>query len=256
MKVYRVSNPEEAQKAYPCATEAPIPTWADGLSLARAWFAKNLGERIEGFHLEDDLGEVIGHIYWAPSERALVPYRLEGGAAYIHCEWVQRQHVGKGYMHRLFGAFVGFLCEQNYKGILVDGTEIEGYMHLRHFARRGFRTLRESNGGRLMYLPLRQEVVKAEPITPRIAKEGTAPVEVLIIGSHACPVGTSTVLSLRKVAGELSGQVVMKEVPAGAEALACYGVADGIFINTRPKFFGPVTEEQVRRAIQAEIPAA
>jgi hypothetical protein len=55
------------------------------------------------------------------------------------------------------------------------------------------------------------------------------------------------------VAKEFGDQLIVKEVPAGTEALARYGVADGIFINGKIKFFGPVREEQVRKAIREEI---
>ena len=58
------------------------------------------------------------------------------------------------------------------------------------------------------------------------------------------------VLYLRKVAAEFGDRVSMVEVPAGLEALARYGVADGIFINGKHIFFGPVTADQVRTAIQ------
>ncbi|MDH7486712.1 MAG: GNAT family N-acetyltransferase [Anaerolineae bacterium] len=138
MKIQRVQAPEDVQQAYPCATESPIPFGADGLPLCREWFAENLGRYVEGFHLLDENGNVIGHIYWASSSHALVPYEIEDGMAYIYCDWVQQHHRGKGGMHLLFQEFVGFLRSQGYKGILVDGTEFEGYMHYRHFLKRGF----------------------------------------------------------------------------------------------------------------------
>lgn len=253
MNVYRMTDKQQAEKAYPCAVSTPSPFWADGMPLSRAWFADNLGEYVEGFHLEDDAGEVIGHIYWVPSEKALVPYRIEDRVAFLYCEGVQRQHRGRGGMRMLFDTFVDFLRAEGYKGILVDGTEIEDYMHHRHFARRGFQVIRKSNGGKTMYLPLRQATVQVEPLTSRVTREGTAPVEVLIIGSLSCPVGASAVLAIRKVAREFGDQVAVKEVPAGIEAMTRYGVADGIFINGKSKFFGPVREAQIRKAIQEEF---
>jgi predicted N-acetyltransferase YhbS len=253
MRVYRVTSREEAQEAYPCATESPTPFWADGLPLSRAWFGENLGRHVEGLHLKDKTGQVIGHIYWAPSERALVPYRIEEGVAFLYCEWVQHQHQGRGCMQALFQAWVDFLHAERYKGILVDGTTFEGYMHFRHFAKRGFQTIREADGGRLMYLPLAQEKVSVEPLSPRIPREGVAPVEVVVIGSHFCPVGASAVLAIRRAAERLGPQVAVTEVPAGTETLAHYGVADGIFVNGRAMFFGPVTEEQVYAALKEEL---
>jgi len=248
MRVFALTDPQEAAGAYPCATESPRPFWADGLELSREWFRENLGKHVEGFHLEED-GEVIGHIYWAPSEQALVPYRTEPGAAWLYCEWVQRPHQGKGHMRQLFSAFVEHLKKEGYKGVLVGATDYEGYMHHSHFEKRGFRVIREGDGGKLMYLPLAQEAVEVEPLAADIPVEGRAPVVVLIVGSRFCPVGAATVLYLRKAAAEFGNRVVIKEIPAGPEALSHYGVADGIFINGKPAFFAPATEEQVRAAI-------
>jgi len=252
MEVYRIVDAEEAERAYPCMTEGPTP-WDEGLPLSRQWFAENLGEYVEGFHLQDDAGNVIGHIYWAPSDRALVPYRIEDGVAFMYCEWVQRAHRRKGYGRMLFDAFVEALRAEGYKGVLVDGTDYEGYMHYSHFEKRDFRVIREADSYRLMWLPLTQEAVQVEPLAPKVTPEGIAPVEVLIIGAHFCPVGASAVLSVRKVVQEFGDQVALREVPAGREALERYGWADGIFINGQAKFMGPTTEEQIRQAIAEEL---
>jgi len=66
-------------------------------------------------------------------------------------------------------------------------------------------------------------------------------------------VGAATVLYLRKVAAELGDKVASVEVTAGPEALARYGVADGIYLNGKPFFFGPVTEDQVRAAVERAL---
>jgi len=104
-----------------------------------------------------------------------------------------------------------------------------------------------------MYLPLSQAEVEVEPLAENIPVEGRAPVEALMIGSLFCPVAAATVLYLRKVAAEFGDRVSMVELPAGPEALARYGVADGIFVNGKPAFFGPVTEDQVRATIMKEL---
>ena len=250
MRIFKLRNPREVQAAYPCATESPRPFWADGLELSRRWFAENLGKHVEGLHVEEG-GKVIGHIYWAPSERALVPYRTEPGVAWVYCEWVQRPYRGQGYMRKLFSVFLEYLQSEGYKGVLVGATDYEGYMHHSHFAKRGFQPIEGKSG--LMYLPLAQTSMRVEPLEAKVKREGTAPVEVLVIGSLFCPVGATAVLYLRKVAAEFGDRVALKEVSAGPEALSRYGVADGIFINGEPKFFGPATEAQVRAVIVEEL---
>lgn len=169
MRVYRLTEPAQAAGAYPCATEGR-PFWADGLPLARAWLAENLGHYVEGLHLEDEAGQVIGHLYWAPSERALAPYRIEEGAAYLYCDWVQRPQRGRGGSRLLFESFLEALRAEGCKGVLVDATEIEGYMHRRHYESRGFRPLRPQELGLLLYLPLRQKSVGVEPLSANVER--------------------------------------------------------------------------------------
>ena len=255
MRIFSLADPRDAAGAYPCATEVPRPFWADGLELSRSWFAENLGCCVEGVHVEEE-GRVIGHIYWAPSERALVPYRIEPGVAWLYCEWIQRPYQERGYMRKLFAAFIEHLKGEGYKGVLVGATDYEGYMHHSHFAKRGFRVILEGEGRKVMYLPLAQTSVEVEPLSPNIPVEGRAPVEVLVIGSLFCPVAAAAVLYLRKVAAEFGDNVQVREVPAGPEALARYGTADGIFINGQERFFGPVTEGQVRAAIEEALQEA
>jgi hypothetical protein len=87
-------------------------------------------------------------------------------------------------MRKLFEAF-------------VEHLRAEGCMHHPHFVKRGFRVSREDGGAKLMYLPLHRENVQVEPLTPQVTYQGTAPVEVLLIGSRFCPVGASAVLAIR-----------------------------------------------------------
>lgn len=253
MNIYQLTEKSQAEKAYPCTTESSAHFWAVGLPLSRSWFAENLGNYIEGFHIEDDDGIVIGHIYWAPTESALVPYWVEDHVAFIYCDWIQHHHRGKGYMKALFEAFLDHLANNDFKGILVDGTDIEEYMHASHFAKRGFQVMRETNGGKLMYYPLAKDKVLVEHLSSQVKREEKTPVEVLVIGSLACPVGSAALLYIRKLAHELGNQVNLVEVKADNEAKKCYGMADGIFINGKIKFFGPVSEDEVREAIIEEI---
>lgn len=254
MKASQVVHDSDSADAYPCATETTLP-WSDGLPISREWFGKNLGEYVEAFHLQDDNGKVVGHIYWAPSERALAPYKIEDHVAYVYCEWIQREHRGKGGMRMLFDEFADYLHRQGFKGILVDGTDIEEFMHSRHFEKRGFQIIRESENGRLLYYPLAQKTVQVEPLQPKVAPEGKAPVHLLVVGSHFCPVSASAVLALRKVSQEFGENVSLREIPANNQSKDQFGVSNGIFINGRAAFFGPVEEETVRQTLRKEIDA-
>ncbi len=253
MQIRQVQSSEDISKAYPCTTETPIPFWADGLPLCREWLKENLGKHIEGFHLEDDEGKVIGHIYWSPSTQALTPYDIEEGVAFVYCDWVQKQYRGLGGAHLLYQGFIDYLRKNAYKGMLVNGTDYEGYMYYQHFLKRGFKVIGERNGEKQMYFLLRQETIVVKPFTPNLPGIRGDGVEVLIICSRSCPVGASAVLALHKVAQEHGAKVAIREVPGSKKAIEEYGVAGGIFINGKVKFFGPVTESQVRKAIEEEL---
>ena len=253
MRIRRVQSAEDIQKAYPCSTETPIPFWEDGLPACREWLAQNLGTAIEGLHLEEEDGTVIGHTYWGESSHALAPYFIEDGVAYVYCDWVQEHAREQGGAHMLFEELVSLARARKYKGILVDATNLEGYMYYGHYLKRGFQVQQEREGSKLLYYPLRQASVEAKPLAAKIPRHGTKPVEVLVIGACFCPVGASAVLAVRKVAEELGDRVTVREIPANRETITKYGVADGIFINGKAKFFGPVTENQVRQAIEEEL---
>ncbi len=255
MKVRRIQSAAEAQSAYPCATESPRPFWAAGLSLSRQWFADQLGRAVEGFHLLDNAGAVIGHLYWAPGQQSLAPYRFQGKVAYEYCEWVQREFQGQGGMRMLFDAFLEHLHSEGYQALLVDGTQIEGYMHADHFRKRGFRPMGEADEAGLLVLPLTSDAIHVEPLETRLPPP-RAPVDILVIGSLFCPVGAYTVRALRKLAQQLPPRVRLQEIPASREAIEQYGVADGIFINGQPRFFGPVTESQIRQTLEKELGSA
>jgi len=250
--VVPLSEASQAEQACPCMVEVPVP-WPEALWVCRTWIAQNLGTMIEGLHLQNGAENVIGHVYYASSERALVPYRIEDGVAVIYCEWIQRRHQKKGYARLLSEALIRHLDDEGYKGILVIATDDEQHMHHTHFVRRGFRLLRQVGPMRLMYYPLRKESVDVQPLEPRIAPGPRHPTEVIVFTGGLCPYEISTSLSALHVAREFGDRVVVKEVTATIENLHTYGVISGVFINGRRVLPGGAPEEAIRRAIHDEL---
>ncbi len=70
--IKRLQGPDDADKAYCCMTEVVSP-WPEALCLCRDWVANNLGQFVEGYHLQIEDGEVIGHLYYASFGTRLVP---------------------------------------------------------------------------------------------------------------------------------------------------------------------------------------
>jgi GNAT superfamily N-acetyltransferase len=69
--------------------------WQNFLPTSRLWLKQNLGRYVEGYHLMDD-EKVVGHIYYAPSEKALIEYEIEPNVAFIYCVYLWKEHRHKG----------------------------------------------------------------------------------------------------------------------------------------------------------------
>jgi Acetyltransferase (GNAT) family len=250
--VKRLEAEAESQQAFPCMVEVPGP-WPEALNVCRTWVSKNLGRHVEGYHLLSEGGAVIGQLYYASSENALVPYSIEAGVAVLYCEWVQRRHQNKGFGRQLFSAFVGDMRAQACKGVLVECSDQDAQMHCSHYLSRGFNIVHEAGHRRLLYLPLSQSGVAFQPLQPTLRPRSGIPVEILILSGYLCPYEAATQLLLLDVAREFGDRVIVRQEPLSPETLRRYGVAYGIFVNGRPKLAGAATEEAIRQAIVEEL---
>jgi GNAT superfamily N-acetyltransferase len=250
--VKRLQGPAEAREAYCCMAEAPTP-WPEALELCRDWVAQNLHRYVEGYHAQMAGGETIGHLYYAPSERALFPHEVEPGVAVIYCEWTQGRYQRQGVAQRLFDTLVADLRGQDCKGILVECTDAEGQAPSRHYLSRGFKVVHESGQRKLLYFGLSQPSAKIRPLAPTIVPHRSVPVEILVLSGYLCPVDVSTQILLLDVARELGDRVVVRQECLTPETLRRYGVANGIFINGRQKLVGAASEDAIRQAIAEEM---
>lgn len=250
--IKRLRRSEDAQHAFCCMAEVPTP-WPEALELCRGWVGQNLERYVEGYHLHAPDGAVVGQLYYAPSERALIPYELEPGLAVMYCEWIQRSYQGQGLGRRLFAAFEADMREDGCKGILVEATDQEELLHYRHYVVRGFQVIHEANHRKLLYLPLHQAIVHARPLASTIRPQQGLPLEILILNGYMCPFEVSSQVILLEVAREFGDQVIVRQEWLTPSTLRTYGVASGVFINGRQKFIGATTEEAIRQAIAEEL---
>ena len=250
--VKRVESEAEAQQAFCCMTEVPTP-WPAAVNICRTWVSQNLGRYVEGYHIQDASGATVGQLYYAPSERALIPYVVEPGVAVLYCEWVQCRRQGQGLGRQLFAAFEADARAQGSKGILVEGPTREDQMHYRHFLARGFAVVHEAGDRKLLYLPLNQPLVSVRPLEPRVRPRRGLPVEILILAGYLCPFETAAQMLLLDVVREFGERVLVRQEALTPETLQRYGVAYGVFINGHPKLSGATTEEAIRQAILEEF---
>jgi len=241
----------DLKETYCCISEtAPGATWAKSLPESREWLRKNLGKHVEGYHLLDD-SKVVGHIYYAASEKALIPYELEPGVACIYCTEMLRDYSQKGYGRMMFDYMKKDLKKQGFKGIMVPATDFKEFMHYVLFQKQGFKVIKEHAPFKIMYFPLTKESINVKPISLDY-KPSKDKVEVTLFNNFFCPVGAHMYHSVKKVAQGFGDKVKIVEIEATLETVRKYGTTDPL-INGKIKMFGPASEAEVKKAVQEEL---
>ena len=252
MKVKKVTS-DDLESTYCCMSESPpSSSWTEHVPESREWFEKNLGRHVEGYHLIDESnGRVVGHVYYALSEKGLLPFEVEPNVAFIYCTEMLKAYMRKGYGKTMLDYMKADLKKQGCKGILVDATNFQEYMHHEHFSRHGFKTILEHEPFKLMYFPLNQATVKAKPLEINY-KPAKDKVEVTLFKMFFCPVGAYMYHTIKRIAQSLGDQVKIVEIEPTQETVKRIGTTDPL-INGKLKLLGPASEEDVKKAIQEEI---
>ena len=250
MQVKRVTQ-RDLESTYCCMSEVPPGvSWAQALPKSREWFKANLGKHVEGYHLLDG-NKVVGHVYYASSERALLPFETEPKIAFIYCTEVLRDYMKKGYGKMMFDYVKDDLKKQEFKGILIDASEIKEYMYYEHFLKQGFKVIKEHAPFKLMYFPLTEESINVRLLELNY-QPSSDKVEVTLFKNFFCPVGAHMYHLMKKVAQGFGDTVKVVEIDATLETVRRYGATDPL-INGKVKILGPASEEDVKKAIQEEI---
>jgi thiol-disulfide isomerase/thioredoxin len=243
---------DDLDSTYCCMTEVPPGvSWGEALPESREWFKNNLGEHVEGYHLLD--GErVVGHVYYATSERALIPYEIEPKVACVYCTEMLKDYLNKGYGKIMFDYMKGDLEKQGSKGIMIPATDLKEWMHFELFLKQGFKVVKEHPPFyKVMYLSISKEDVSIKVVdlnyTPLKDK-----VEVTLFNNFFCPVGVYMHHLIKKVAQNYGDKVKIVELESTLENVRKYGTTEPL-INGKIKLPGPASEEDVKKAIQVEI---
>lgn len=250
MQVKRVTL-DDLETTYCCMKEVPPGvSWAEALPESRKWFKANLGKHVEGYHLLDD-DKVVGHIYYAMSEKALVPYEIEKKVACVYCTEMLRDYMHKGYGKMMFDYMKNDFKRQGFKGIMIPATDFKEWTHYELFLKQGFRVIKEHPPYKVMYFPLTKENIAVNVLdlnyTPSRDKA-----EVTLFNNFFCPVGVYMYHLIKKVAQGLGDEVKIVEIEATLENVRRYGTAEPL-INGKIKLIGPASEEDVKKAIQEEV---
>jgi len=193
---------------------------------------------------------VVGHAYYALSERALISYEIEPNVACIYCTEILREYLHKGYGKMMFDYMKDDLKKQGLKGIMVAATDFKEWMHYELFLKQGFKIIKEHAPYKVMYFPLTKENITVKLLdlnyTPSKDK-----VEVTLFKNFFCPVSPYMYNLIKTVAQSYGDKVKIVEMKATLETIRKYGTAEPL-INGKVKFFGPASEDDVKKAIQEE----
>lgn len=250
MQVKKVAL-KDVGTSYCCMSETPPGvSWTEHLPESRKWFKENLGKHVEGYHILDD-SKVVGHIYYASSENALVPFETEPKVAFIYCTEMLRDYMHKGYGKMMFDYMKNDLKKHGFKGILVDATDFQEYMHHSHFTKQGFKVVKEHGPFKLMYFPLSKEKVDVKVLELNY-KPSKGKVEVTLFKNFFCPVSGYMHHLIKKAARSFGDKLKIVEIEPTLETVRKYGTTDPL-INGKLKLLGPASEQDVKKAIQEEI---
>jgi len=241
----------DLEATYCCMSELPPDhSWRESLPESREWSKTNLGKHVEGYHLMDG-HKVVGHIYYATSEKALLPYEIEPTVACIYCTEMLKDYIRKGYGKMMFDYMKNDLKKQGFKGIMIPATNFKEWMHYELFLKQGFQVIKEHAPYKVMYFPLLKESInlKVSELNYRPSRDK---VEVTLFNNFFCPVAVYMHHSIRKIAQGFGDKVKIVEIEATPETVRRYGTADPL-ISGKIKLFGPASEEDVKKAIQEEI---
>ena len=225
-------------------------SFAEGLPESQAWFRTHLGEQVEGYHLLDR-ARVVGHIYYAMSEEALLPYDIEPQVACIYCTNLLKDYLHKGHGRLMFDHVKTDLTTRAVKGIMVPATELKEWMHYELFLKQGFTQIQAHPPYRVMYFPLTQEHVEVQPL-PLTYTPSPDKVEVTLFRNPFCPVSPFMYNRIKKVAQSFGDRVNLVEIEGTRENLKRYGTLEPL-INGKIKLYGPAAEEDIMKAIEDEI---
>lgn len=248
MRVKKVTL-ADIKSTYCCIPESTSP-WAKHLPEAREWLKANLGKTVEGYHLLD-AEKVVGLVYYATSEKALIPYEVEPEVACIYCTEILPDYRHKGYGKMLLDYMKDDLRKQGFKGVMVAATDFKEWMHYELFLKQGFRVIKEHAPFKVMYFPLAKDSISVKVLalnyTPSRDK-----VEVTLFRNFFCPVGAYMYHLIKKTAQSFGDEVKIVEFEATPKTVRKYGTAEPLF-NGKVKLFGPAKEKDVKKAIQEEI---
>lgn len=250
MRVKKVTL-NDLEATYCCMGELPPDhRWIEALPESREWFKANLGKHVEGYHLLDG-DRVVGHIYYAASERALLPYEIEPRVACIYCTEMLQDYVHKGHGKMMFDYMKNDLKEQGFKGIMIPATDFKEWMHYELFLKQGFQVIQEHAPYKAMYFPLLNQSIDIK-VLPLNYKPSRDKVEVTLFNNFFCPVAVYMYHLMKKVAQDFGDKVKIVEIDTTPETVRRYGTTDPL-INGKIKLFGPASEEDVKKTIQEEI---
>jgi len=157
---------------------------------------------------------------------------------------------------------VKFAKQQGYKALEILAFDNKQYKPKEFFLKKGFQVLAEIKGPLNLFalrLDFREEPVESQVLEFNPPQKKGTPIEILVNTSPNCPFYTVMAHQVKKVVQELREKhgeyFEVKEINPWIRKgiIQTHGLFD-VLINGKQKYHGPITDEQLAKMIEEELP--
>ncbi len=236
---------EEYEKTYCRCLEDWSPEMAEAGGYKEQWLERKKGQGLRVKLAQNEKGEIVGMIHYAPSAAAPVEAQH---LYYVYCVWVHgyKQGVGdnrkRGIGTALLEAAEEDCRELGAKGIAAWGIRLPFFIRSSWFKKRGF--VRADSDG---MIELVWKKFAEDAVPPRLLrlKKKPAPstgeaVRVTCLRNGWCPAQNLACERMRRAAADFPGKVSLETIDTDDPAkLREWGTADALYIGDKLVAFGP-----------------
>lgn len=227
-----------------------------------AWLRDMMGKGLKA-KLVYEGKKAVGFIEYAPIEEA--PVAVEGkDITFINCIWIVTRTPDKnksGYQGKGYGRALLRAAEQDVRES-TRGIAVSAFDHAFWFTPASFfkyfdyKEVDRKNSHVLMFKAFKKGVKRPSFMKSKYKPPKIEPGKVIVeaFWNAVCPMGLVVMQRLREVVEEFGSEVMLREVFTDDRSkVKEYGVASGIFINGKSKFWGPPSKTQIRGELKKAL---
>jgi len=257
----KIVDLDEATKALFCGC---LEDWSDEMKEAGdrrcRWVDRFTPRGLRAKLALDDGGVPGGMIQYLPIEESTVD---GSGLYFITCIWVHGHKQGRGnFQGRGMGRALLAAAEEDArslgaKGMAAWGLWLPFWMKASWYRKHGYRAVDRVGIASLVWKPFADDARPPRWFRRTAKRLELTPgrVNVTCFVNGWCTVGNLNAERAKRVAAEFGDRVAYREVDTSEHrTVAEWGLADAIFLDTKPLMTGPpVTVERLRKAIGRRV---